>query len=282
MTQLTQLKSSVVALMAGTAVLVAGGSAVYLMQTQNPSQVVQAKDTRPQNDLYNDVLRLYVNDQGQVNYQALQANRRSLDRFNDSLGAIAPDVYESWSEAEQIAFLLNAYNAFTLETIIDQSPIRSIRRIPGAWRVRQFSVAGQSKTLDDIEHQVLRVQFNEPRIHAALVCAAVSCPPLRTEPYEADQLDDQLDDQVQKWLNSPAGLSINREANRVSISMIFDWFGDDWLASYAVADGFTGSDRDRAVLNFISGYLSEGDRQYLQQGGYELSYLEYDWSLNRQ
>lgn len=232
---------------------------------------------------YAHILDRYVNSNGLVDYQGLQANAESLKAFNESLGTVAPKTYASWSDAEKIAFLINAYNAFTLESIIDQNPLKdSIRDIPGVWKIRRFNIAGQSKTLDDIEHQMLRQQFNEPRIHAALNCTAISCPPLRIEPYTAEELDQQLEDQVKRWLSTPQGLQIDRSQNRVAISAIFDWFGDDWIPQYGVETGFTGNEKQRATLNFISQYVSPSDREYLRQGNYQLSYLEYDWTLNRQ
>ena len=141
---------------------------------------------------------------------------------------------------------------------------------------------GQSVTLDTIEHEILRKEFQEPRIHAALVCAAISCPTLRQEPYTGDSLNQQLDDQVRKWLSSAHGLKIDRAQNQVSISSIFDWFGEDWQAQYAAEETFAGSPKERAALNFISNYVSSEDKEYLVQGNYKLDYLTYDWSLNRQ
>ena len=234
-------------------------------------------------DDYAAVLTTYVDDRGMIDYQGLQANRQQLDTFNAALGKVDPSTYEAWSESEQIAFLINAYNSFTLESIIDQDPLKkSIRDIPGVWRGRKFSIAGHSKTLDNIEHQTLRVDFNEPRIHSALVCAAISCPVLRQEPYTGEKLDAQLDEQTRRFLASPHGLRIDRQENRVYISSIFKWFGKDWKPTYGVEGKFTGNANERAVLNFISQYLNEEDREYLAQGNYRLRYLDYDWSLNKQ
>ncbi|MBC6424530.1 MAG: DUF547 domain-containing protein [Hormoscilla sp. SP12CHS1] len=232
---------------------------------------------------YAAVLKTYVNENARVDYNNLQANCQQLDAFNASLANVDRSTYAAWSEGQQIAFWINAYNAFTLQSIIDQIPIKkSIRDIPGVWRFRKFAIAGELKTLDNIEHQILRSQFNEPRIHVALVCAAVSCPPLRREPYRGDRLDAQLDDQTRKFLASPHGLRISRAEGRVYLSSIFKWFGKDWIETYGVEGKFTGSKSERAVLNFISQYLDEVDREYLVEGNYKLKYLRYDWSLNKQ
>ena len=232
---------------------------------------------------YAEVLQTYVSDRGLVDYNGLQANREQLDRFNQSLGNISPETYAAWNEAEQIAFLTNAYNAFTLQSIIDRQPLDdSIRDIPGVWKRRKFALAGKELTLDNIEHDILRKDFNEPRIHVALVCAAISCPPLRNEPYLSEQLDAQLDDQTAKFASSPHGLDIDRQDKRVYLSSIFKWYGQDFEPTYGVEDEFNGNDKQRAVLNYFSSTLDSQEREFLEQEDYRVKYLDYDWSLNKQ
>ncbi|WP_017296811.1 DUF547 domain-containing protein [Nodosilinea nodulosa] len=234
-------------------------------------------------DDYGDLLQAYVSPSGLVDYASLQANPKALNDFVARLGAVAPAAYAGWGETDKMAFLINAYNAITLQSIVEQQPLKpSIRDIAGVWNFKKHSLLGQDLTLDTIEHEMLRKQFSEPRIHSALVCAAISCPPLRQEPFTGDRLDAQLDDQARRWLTSPHGATIDRGQNRVAISSIFKWFGEDWQAQYAAPDRFTGSPKERAALNFISGYLSASDRAYLAQGNYQLTYLDYDWSLNKQ
>ena len=232
---------------------------------------------------YAEVLQTYVNDDGLVDYNGLQANREQLDRFNQSLGNISPETYAAWNEAEQIAFLTNAYNAFTLQSIIDQNPIKdSIRDISGVWNRRKFALAGKEVTLDNIEHDILRKDFNEPRIHVALVCAAMSCPPLRNEPYLPEQLDAQLDDQTAEFATSPHGFNLDRQNKRVYLSSIFKWYGQDFEQTYGIEDKFNGNDKQRAVLNYFSPTLNPQEREFLEQEGYRVKYLDYDWSLNKQ
>ncbi|MGF1512628.1 MAG: DUF547 domain-containing protein [Elainellaceae cyanobacterium] len=250
---------------------------------QSRSTVAVSDISEPyQLDQYEKVLGRYVNDQGLVDYDGLQADRETLDRVVASFGAVDAETYDAWSRDEQVAFLINAYNAFTLQSIIDQEPLKSsIRDIPGVWRVRKFDIAGGTKTLDNIEHGTLRENFDEPRIHAALVCAAISCPPLRNEPYRGNELDAQLNDQVNQWLASDQGLVVDQAGDRVAISSIFEWFGEDWVSQYA-SDQFAGSDSEKAALNFISNYVDSETKAYLESGAYEVTYLNYDWSLNRQ
>ncbi|KPQ33856.1 MAG: Protein of unknown function, DUF547 [Phormidesmis priestleyi Ana] len=229
------------------------------------------------------VLETYVDDKGLVDYEALQANRQDLDAFNASIQIADPASYERWSESDQIAFLINAYNSLTLKAIIDESPIKnSIKDIPGVWRFDKHGLLQGEQTLNNIEHDILRANFQEPRIHAALVCAALSCPYLRQEPFTGENLDAQLDDQVKIFLSRPEVLTIDQEKNEVQISKIFDWFGQDWVPGFAPAEGFAGTENQKAVLNFISGYLDADAEAYLKAGGYTVSYSNYDWSLNRQ
>lgn len=230
---------------------------------------------------YGVVLERFVDRSGMVNYTALQNDPADLEAYVAELGAVTPASFDAWDEAEQIAFLLNAYNALTLASIIEHKPLKaSIRDILGVWKLNRHQVAGQAMTLDHLEHGILRKDYNEPRIHAALVCAAISCPPLRREPYVGSKLNDQLDDQVRLWLASPQGLVIDPGTGTVAISAIFQWFSEDWNASYSTDTGFGRHTKQRPVLNFISGYLSPSDQAYLRKGDYNLTTLNYDWSLN--
>lgn len=270
-----------------TLILLAGCAGSPFAQAQRKDAQVEVSGTQttePLNyDNYASILKTYVNENAMVDYQGLQKKRQKLDTFNETLSTVTTETYESWEQAEQIAFWTNAYNSLTLQSIIDQNPLKkSIRDIPGVWRGRKFQLVGQSKTLDNIEHKTLRVDFNEPRIHMALVCAAVSCPPLRNEPYTGEKLDAQLEDQTRQFLASPHGFRIDRAADEVYLSSIFQWFGEDWKATYGVEEKFTGNANERAVLNFISGYLNPDDRAYLEAGDYKVKYLDYDWALNKQ
>jgi len=268
------------------AIVVLAGCASPPPLAQNGNQTTQAlvASSDPLSyEGYETVLRTYVNADGLVDYPALQVNPQGLKDFVAQLRSVSPDTYAAWSENEKIAFLINVYNAITLESIINQNPLKgSIKDIFGVWNFNKHTVMERSLTLDNIEHDILRKDFQEPRIHAALVCAAISCPPLRQEPYTGENLDEQLDDQVRKWLSSPNGLQIDRTQNRVAISSIFDWFGKDWQTKYAIEGTFTGSAKERSALNFISNYVNPEDKEYLEQGNYKLNYLNYDWSLNRQ
>ena len=239
------------------------------------------------------ILSTYVDEHGLVSYKELKADRKRLDTFTDAIGKLDPEVYEKWTEKEKIAFLINAYNALTLKLIIDHYPIEwsytkvllypknSIRQIDGAWDEIEFPFMRGKVTLDRIEHDILRKKFNEPRIHMALVCAAISCPYLRTEPYTAAKLDEQLDDQSRRFVKHPFQVKIHRANERIYLSSIFKWFGDDFVKTYGTDKKFTDyKENQRAVLNFISKYLPPEDVEYLEKGKAWIEYRQYNWALN--
>jgi len=261
----------------GTALNVGGGNSI------NSEKSATLVSDRPFSyDDYETVLQTYVDDRGQVDYKAMNADPQALERFNAALANLPRDTYESWTEAEQIAFWINAYNSLTLQAIIANYPTESIRDIPGVWKWLKFEVMGEEMTLDEIEHQVLRKEFDEPRIHMGLVCASIGCPILLREPYVGDQLGRQLDGQTREFLALEQNFNIDRAQNKVHLSSIFKWFGEDFKNQYGAADKFAGTETEKAVLNFASQYLDERDREYLVGGGYDVRYLDYDWSLNEQ
>lgn len=255
-------------------------SSTTIAQEQKQESSVVAAQPLNEED-YAEVLKEYVDSSGRVDYEKLKNNRQKLDKFNAAIGFVSPNTYESWTDKEKIAFLINAYNSLTLEAIVDNYPTKSIRDIPGVWDRRKFRVVGQEMTLNDIEHQILRKEFNEPRIHMALVCASIGCPKLRTEPYTGEKLNAQLDEQTRVFLSIPDNFRIDRDSKRVYVSSILKWFGEDFEKSYGKKENFENlNGKETAFLNFISRYLSPAEGEYLTQGGYKVSYLDYDWSLN--
>ena len=260
---------------------------------------VWAVEDKPENIAYNAGVEAYaealkyVDDRGMVYYVGLKRDRRKLDQYVRNIGSLKRSVYEKWEEPAKVAFWVNAYNALTLKVIIDNYPIKasffrsmtypsnSIRQISGVWKKIKFRVMGRDMTLDQIEHSTLRAKFNEPRIHMALVCAAMSCPPLRNEPYEGDKLQEQLDDQARKFLADSSKFKIDRRANTVRLSKIFDWFGKDFVKNHKPRTGFAGHDEQVAApLNYFSGYLSDQNAAYLRGSKYSVKFLDYDWTLN--
>ncbi len=248
-------------------------------------------------DDYAALLKTYVSDTGMVNYKGLKADRRQLDVFVAALGRLEAKNYERWNQKDKIAFWLNAYNALTLKAIIDNYPIKSsftkslawpknsIRQIDGAWNKIKFDVMGQKLTLEHIEHKILRAQFGEPRIHMALVCAAMGCPPLRNEPYVAAKLDEQLDNQTRKFLSNPAKFRLDTDKGVLYLSPIFKWFANDFAKSYPRHTRYRGHKSSQAaVIAFIDQYLPKQDSQRRSDDSrtYKVKHLDYDWSLNEQ
>jgi rSAM/selenodomain-associated transferase 2 len=222
-----------------------------------------------------------VNDQGLIDYRSLKDQPKDLNDYLLTLAKVSGAEIEKWPRDEKIAFWINAYNAFTLKAIIDHYPIKSIRDIDGVWKHPIYLVAGKKRSLDEIEHEILRKKFNEPRIHMALVCAAMSCPPLGETAFTGLQLEQQLKDQSSAFLSNLNHFRIDKEARKVYLSSIFNWFGDDFIKTYTPKTGFAKkSSQEKAVLNFIAGHSSAGDREFLQSGQYNVDYLDYDWALN--
>jgi len=202
-------------------------------------------------DNYAAVLKSYVDDKGMVNYKRLKAQSQKLESFVATMDKLDPNNYSKWNDKERIAFWLNAYNAFTLKAIINNYPIKpnffksmyypknSIRQISGVWDKITFKVMGKDYTLEQIEHKILREEFKEPRIHMAMVCAAMGCPPLRNEPYTGKKLDQQLDDQSRKFLANPKKFRFDSKKRVLHISPIFKWFADDFVKIKARKKPFT-------------------------------------------
>lgn len=223
-----------------------------------------------------------------VDYAALKAERADLDAAVRSFGEVTASQELGWPRAERIAFWTNAYNAFTLRAIIDHYPIRgsffsrsprnSIRQIDGVWTKLPWQAAGRRVTLDDIEHRILRPEFREPRVHFALNCASVGCPPLRAEPYRAADLDRQLDDAARVYLASAEGLRVDGETLRVS--SIFKWYGEDFVERYAGGAAGGRDAKERAILAVIAQHGPPAAAAKAREGRAAIAYLDYDWSLN--
>lgn len=223
-----------------------------------------------------------------VDYRALKANRSSLDHVIAEFDSPAARAEPGWSREQRLAFWINAYNAFTLRAIVDHYPIQSgtltlqprnsIRQIDGVWTKLKWRAAGRTVTLDDIEHRIVRPEFKEARIHFAVNCASISCPPLAAEPYRARTLDGQLDAAAETYLGSPEGLRIEGETLRVS--SIFKWYGGDFVAQYAALVPGTRAVTERAVLGVIVKHAPAAASAAVRSGTARLRYLDYNWSLN--
>jgi hypothetical protein len=230
--------------------------------------------------------------QTRVNYQRLSVKSDILQRSLNAFSAVSKSQFDGWDEQQQLSFLINAYNGFTLKLIIDnwdefkQGDTDSIRDLGSLfttpWEKKFFTLFNEKHNLDDIEHEMVRKWFKEPRIHAALVCAAVSCPPLRDEAFVASALTTQLDSQMQLFLadNSRNEIKINGQEGEASLSSIFKWYRGDFEKGQ---QGF------HSLFDLLSTYseaLVEGDdnaqaqRNLLKSADYPITFKDYDWRLN--
>ncbi len=175
------------------------------------------------------------------------------------------------SHESKLTFWINVYNILAAKMITDHYPIESIKDagslFESVWKQPAGKVGGKGRTLNDIEHEILR-KMNEPRIHVAIVCASVSCPDLRLEAYTVEKLNNQLDDQMKMFLQSrEKGMKLDKKANRVYLSSIFKWFAEDFQSR-------------GGVLKYVSQYVSEEEKMVLNNSKRKISYLGYNWKIN--
>jgi len=240
------------------------------------------------------LLATYVDKNGLVNYQKLRRLRGELRPIEKQLNNIHPAKYISWSENERIAFWINNYNIFTLKLIIDNYPIdpiikwpiypkNSIRQLRGPWTKHYFKVMGLEYTLREIEKDMLMDKFGDPRICFALSLASIAGPPLLNEPYIPEKIDEQLDNQIKKYLSSPRGLRIDHSAKTVHMSAIFKLNEKHFIKKYEQIKRFRNKKPNiRAFLNFAVNYIDPDDAKRIQDGDYKVEFIRYNWMLNEQ
>lgn len=215
-----------------------------------------------------------VTDEG-VDYTALLTRRASLDAHLESVAAA--DV-QAFNRSEQVALYVNAYNGYTLKTILDEWPVKSIRDLDGGqvWKRRQFTVGTVSMTLDAMENQHARA-LADGRIHAVVNCASAGCPPLPPKPVVPVGLEAQLDAYAARWVRTNGLVVVNE--GQVTLSKIFDWYGDDFTSfSQGDIDGVQG--KKVAALWFCARYAPEPLATTLTSGGLQVAFHDYDWSIN--
>jgi hypothetical protein len=217
------------------------------------------------------LLKIYVDDQGLVDYNALAKDTR----FQDTIESLNSVNTEEMTPDGQLAFWINAYNAVTLDKVIQWKPQKSAREtlIPGVWTSTKFFtsrehlVAGKQLSQDDIEHNILRKQLNDPRIHFAIVCASSSCPQLARFAFTEKNVQRQLEAVTRKYINSERGVRIDHAENTLYLSKIFDWFASDFM------------NKSGSVLAFIKPYLDAEAMSFLERKP-KISYIHYNWALN--
>jgi len=213
---------------------------------------------------WNDLVKKYVAVDGVVDYRGFQRDSLKLNAYLDLLTNHPPAI--DWPHNDKLAYWINTYNAFTVKVIVDHYPLKSIRELhtlPGiatVWHRKFFNIGDGPMSLNYIEHKILRLEFNEPRIHFAINCASKSCPVLRNEAYSSEKLESQLTDQARAFLQHPFRNKISAEA--VQLSRIFKWFKKDFV-------------KQSTLIEFLNQYAPVEI-----QADAQISYIDYDWTLN--
>lgn len=230
------------------------------------------------------VLEKYVHVSGPsstVNYRSLKDNGQALSKYLGEIEVVTKSEFDKFSENEKLAFLINAYNAFTVKLIVDKYPIKSIKdagqssfsNISGSpWRTKFFKLFGSETYLDKIEHDMIRKWFNEPRIHFAVVCASVGCPALKDEAYVASRLDAQLESAANDFIKDKSRNRFVSESKTLELSSIFKWYGSDFIKKFGSVESFL-APRITDIQN---------DQDWIRNKKPKIDYLDYDWSLNEQ
>ena len=229
-----------------------------------------AANAQPSHEHFDLLLRKYVNAEGGVDYKSFKNDESKLNEYINVMKQNSPNG--NWSDDVELTYWINVYNALTIQLILKYYPLESIRDIGSKiqipyvntpWDIKCFTTKeGKELSLNNIEHGIIRKDYNEPRIHFALVCAAKSCPKLLNQAYEAEQLDAQLTAQTKYFLANTAKNKISTD--RLELSKLFSWYGGDFRKSGTLVD-------------FLNKYTSTKIDQKAKT-----SFLDYDWSLNQQ
>lgn len=222
-----------------------------------------------------------------LRYAGTLRDRAALRAYLMALSAVSTQEYGAWTKAQQLAFLINAYNAYTVELILTRYPdLKSIKDlgsfVQSPWKRKFFRLLGAERTLDDVEHGVIRAPgvFDDPRIHAAVVCASIGCPMLRNEAFVAERLDAQLDDGLRRFLSDRTrnrfDTGTGAGAGTLQVSKIFDWYRKDFEQGHRGFDSLqTLFARHAEVL--ADTLAAQGE---IRAGRTRIAFLDYDWSLN--
>lgn len=250
---------------------------ILTLLLHNNNQIAEQND-QSVHSIYNSILKEYVKD-GLVNYEKLKNDKRLNEYINILVNT---DPSKIKDRKEQLAFWINAYNAYTLKVICDNYPLKSITDLNSNGKILSYvlkttvwdrdlvTINHKQMSLNDIEHGIIRKKYNDPRIHFALVCAAISCPPLRSEAYTGSKLDEQLDDQGEKFFADDSKNSFDTKSHTAFLSKIIDWYGKD----------FGNSDQEilLRVLKFFPGRIRQEIKKSVDKWNIEFS--DYNWTLN--
>jgi len=249
---------------------------------------IHAADFDHRHTAWNTLLQQHVrwiNDgvASQVDYAGFKADQKPLDNYLESLSAVPAETFDSWSSAKRLAFLINAYNAYTLSLILTKYPdLDSIKDLgslfSSPWKKMFFSLLGKPRSLDTVEHGMIRAPgvYDDPRIHMAVNCAAIGCPALRDEAYRGDRLDAQLDDAVARYLKDRTRNRYNAARRTIEAGKIFDWYAEDF------EKGYRGISSLKQFFARHADHLTDvpAQRRLIRNQQSDISFTPYDWRLN--
>lgn len=204
------------------------------------------------------LLKKNVSAAGNVNYKGFKSDQTALNAYLTTLKATPPQ--STWNRNEKLAYWINVYNAFTVDLVVRNYPVKSITDIGGPWDIKFIDIDGRTYSLSEIENKVIRPRFNEPRIHFAVNCASVSCPKLLNEAFEPKKLNSQLNKQTKAYINDTKENSISAE--KAEISQIFEWYQEDFV-------------KQGTLIAFLNKYSNTQINDDASMG-----YKEYNWNLN--
>ncbi len=219
----------------------------------------------------------------QVSYAGMARDRGQLAAVMDEYQKVTKAEFDAWTKPRQQAFLINFYNAATVEKILKRYPdLKSIRDFGtvfgNPWKDKFFTLFGQPAFLDQVEHEILRREgvYDDPRVHVAVVCASIGCPMLRNEAFVAEKLESQLEDAMRRFLSDRSRNRYNAETRRLEVSRIFDWYGKDF------EKGHKGFSSLKGALARYADPLADRpeDRAAVREQRVEVQFLDYDWALN--
>lgn len=253
---------AVIALVAGIGWLAVNVTAAQ-QPTNQPPAAPSEQSAAVDHAVFDALLKAHVDEDGFVDYEALAADREKLDAYLQSL---AKADLSGPNDSAKLATLINAYNAFMLQLVLDEWPVENILEdIEEPFKKKRFTLAGQSVSLDDVEHQMIRAQFDEPRIHWAVVCGAFSCPRLRNEAYTAETLEAQLNDQAQYVHSHPRYIEYDG-GDTIRLTPLYQWYAGDF--------------EDGDVLEYVARYRPDLRRQLEAGNKPAIEFLGYSWLVN--
>ncbi len=230
--------------------------------------------------LWTMLLQEHVTKDGAVNYKGFIEDKDAFETYLKLLSNNPPNK-KTWSEDEQLAFWINAYNAYTVKLILDHYPVKRIKDIKNGipfvnsvWDIDFFSIGDKKMSLNNIEHGIIRAEFKEPRIHFAVVCAAYSCPRLRNEAYTPERLDEQLDEQTKVFIADTRKNDVS-DPNTIVISNIFKWYSTDFTNAGWWSRLFGGKNRTANLVKYIAPYTDTPITKKTK-----VKFMKYNWALN--